>query len=570
MIEEAAAQGTNHATSRSYPTVGVDPPITRVMAEVLSNPADRMPLDMEDAPAVGERTAKGFAWTLAQNVIEKGVQGAGQLALAWLLLKEDFKLVTLTATVTTFAMLLQQFGLKQVLVQRQREFDRWATPAFWMSMALGLAAGAITIGAAPLAASFFEEPALVGLLSVAAIALPAWSLALVPEAKLSAHMQFRFFAKLGVICSVLTFGLSVVLAMPPLRMGPYAIILPLPIVALIRAAILWWLAGVRVRFRPELSSWPHLIGDSTIMLVCGLAMMVTYQGHYTVLGRLERKDDILGAFYLAYSLSDQATRTLMLNLSGVLFPALSSLHEEPARQAKGFLKAVRALMLVGIPLCFLQAVIAGPVFRVLLPQRWGDATGMFVIFSVAMLGRLILGPCESMILAQRRQKTWLVISVCYAAGFVAATIAGTLLGRTWGPRLGGALGVAIGPAEGCAMGVALALNVVAPVAMRCCIAPAKGTWRDVWEDYRFPVLASAASALAAWLAIYPLPQTRAGGVAALVIAPAVMGAIYLALVMVFARESAADLLRRTRRLIPARIAPLIERWFFAAQPGPPE
>ncbi len=224
-------------------------------------------------------------------------------------------------------------------------------------------------------------------------------------------------------------------------------------------------------------------------------------------------------------------------------------------------------MLIGIPLCFLQAVIAGPVFRVLLPERWSDAVGMFVIFSIAMLGRLILGPCESMLLAQRRQKTWLVIALSYAAAFLAATIGGTLLGRVYGPDLTRLLGFTFGPAEGCAAGVALALNIAAPIAMRCCIAPGGGRWRDVWDDYRFPLLASAAAALAAWAAILPFPATRPGGIAALVIAPAAMGLVYLLLVRLFARDSAAHLIERTRRVLPPRLASIMQRAFAPAGPA---
>jgi hypothetical protein len=323
--------------------------------------------------------------------------------------------------------------------------------------------------------------------------------------------------------------------------------------------MVWWWTGMRISLRPALSLWPHLIGDSAALLVCSLAMMVTYQGHYSVLGRMERGSDILGAFYLAYSLSDQATRTLMLNLSGVLFPALSSLQHDPVRQSRGFLRAIRGLMLVGVPLCILQAVVAGPAFRLFLPGRWQVAIGMFLIFSVAMLGRLILGPCESMLLAQRRQKTWLVVSLCYAGGFLLLTIGGTRLGKMHGGAIGRALGVPAGGAEGCAVGVALALNLIAPIAMRCCIHPGGGTWLEVWRDYRFPLLASLASGALAWLAIRPLPRWAVGDGAAIAVATLVMGACYTLLVWIFARSDAADLLLRVRGLIPGRLVAMAER-----------
>jgi O-antigen/teichoic acid export membrane protein len=515
------------------------------------------------APEVGNRAAKGFAWIFGQSMVATVVQALTQLALAWLLLKADFALVTLTYTVTVFATLLQQFGIKQVLLQRSKEMERWVTPAVWLSVALGLVMGGVTAAVGPFAASYYGHPELVGLLLVAAVSMPLSSASTVADAQLSARMMFKDLATIGVINAVLTAGLSVAMAWQ--GFGAYSIIAPQSIAAALRLWQLWKRAPIKPTLAMHFKMWSNLLSASSVMLASSLAMMVTYTGHFSVLGRslkgLESGKDLLGAFSLAYSLSDQVTRVLMMNLSSVMLPALVALKDEPKRQAAGFLKAMRGLMLVGMPTAFLQAAVAGPVFKTILAPRWEPAIPIFFLFSGGMMGRLVLQPCESMLLAQMRQKTWLKIAIGYAIGFLSLTIAGSLIGRDYGPDISARLGVPFDAAIGCALGVAIAISIAGPVAMRACIHPSGGTWQDVWEDYRFPLLGSLFAALCAASAVWllrDLPQTRVMHGVRLGAGSIVMGLVYLVLVRQFAREDAYDLLGRIKRILPGKIARLIE------------
>src|SRR5437870_1122481 len=70
--------------------------------------------------AVGRRTARGFAWLTAQTLGAKAVGFVGQIILAWYLAPDDFGLVGLALTVAAFAGLIQQAGLKEILIHRHR------------------------------------------------------------------------------------------------------------------------------------------------------------------------------------------------------------------------------------------------------------------------------------------------------------------------------------------------------------------------------------------------------------------------------------------------------------------
>src|SRR4051794_33982972 len=131
---------------------------------------------------------------MAQTVGSKIVGMGGQVILAWLLTPDDFGLWGSVTIIIGFSGLIQQAGLRETLIHRQRTYHLWANSAFWMSAGLGLVGAALTAALAWPAAQFFHEPRLLGLLLVLAATAPLMSLDTVAEAKLQNQMRFGLLA----------------------------------------------------------------------------------------------------------------------------------------------------------------------------------------------------------------------------------------------------------------------------------------------------------------------------------------------------------------------------------------
>jgi O-antigen/teichoic acid export membrane protein len=115
------------------------------------------------ADPVGARVASGLAWMLAQTIGSKVVGFFGQIVLAWLLVPEEFGVVSLALVIMSFAGIVQQSGVREVLIRRHAQFGRWQNSAFWLSIASGLTALAVMVAAAPIAEVVFAAPGLAGL-----------------------------------------------------------------------------------------------------------------------------------------------------------------------------------------------------------------------------------------------------------------------------------------------------------------------------------------------------------------------------------------------------------------------
>lgn len=369
---------------------------------------------------LGGHAARGFAWLGVQSIVEKFASGIGQIVLAWLLVPESFKLVGLTYTVTVFASLLQSAGIREVLQQRQKRLDVWTTPAFWLSTTFGLLSGIAIVLLSGWAANFYQQVGLQPLLIVASFVLPLSSMAIVPEVILRARMKFAMIAGVGSIVLLGQMVLSITFALCGL--GALSIILPQPILALIRLALYWNAARPRIRHGPRPARWRYLLGDSSAMLVGSIALMITYQAGQIILGRMFPLSAAAGLFYFCTVLADQSVRVLTVNLAGVLLPALSRIQDDAPRLRTAVLNASSLLLLVGVPICLLQAALAGPIIRLFFSDKWLPAIGCFAAMSVAAIGRLVQCTSENMLHAQGRFRTYMVLAVGYSLIFVTGMI----------------------------------------------------------------------------------------------------------------------------------------------------
>ena len=475
------------------------------------------------APALSLRhhAARGLAWTLMQTVGSKLIAVAGQAALAWFLDKEDFGLIALTTTAAAFAGFIQQTGLREVLVQRQSRFGKWVNPAFWIAAGFGILGALLIAAAAPLAAIAFHSPKLIGLLLVMALAAPFDAIAVIPLARLQGQLRFGFLARVALSMACLSTGLSVVLAWK--GFGAYSFVLPRPIIAVAQAAIYWWASGVQIRPTPQLRRWRYVLGDSGVIMATAIFTIILGQGDYLVMGLLRPKA-VVGVYYFAFSLSTQAAQLVAFNLAAVLFPTLSRLDTDQARQTQACIRASRLLALVGVPLCLLQAAVAGPLIRLVYHEKWIDAIAPFQALSVGMAMVVLSTSATSLIQAQRRFRFLFLWNATLSLFFILTVGAGA-----W---LGGALSVAIA--------VSTFYAIFGPMGLYVSIRPGGGTWRDVVDIYARPICFGAASVGLALLLPRVVPMLRDHLVANGLCVAVSMALIYISFAVLWAKRDVRE------------------------------
>jgi len=421
--------------------------------------------------ALGAQAARGFVWMLGQTVGSKIFSFGTQIALARLLLPRDFGLIALAYTAVAFAGVIRQTGIQQILIQRHAHFRRWANPAFWFELAVGIATALLLAIASPVAAIVFHSKALIGLILVIAAAAPLSPWFVIPTARLTIDLRFKAIATVNISYNFIAMAISIVLAWR--GFGAYSFVIPLPIAGAIRAIWLWRLAKPRITLNPQFRRWKFLVGDSGLLLATGFLNSVMYQSGSLALGLMYSKS-VVGQFFLAFNLSTQVSQLLSQNVLTVLLPAFSRMQNETQRHAAAFLHASRMLAFVSIPLCLTMAVIAKPLVLLVYGAKWLPAVPVLQALALAAVTYVPSSPAITAMQSQGRFRQLFQWTAVQAAVYIVAV--------GLGARADGATGVAL---------AILAYSVAtSPVMIRIALRE-RSRWREVARVYLGPILSGA-------------------------------------------------------------------------------
>ena len=493
--------------------------------------------------SLGSRSAAGFLWMLAQTLGSKVAGIVGQVILARLLVPRDYGLVAIAYMVVSLPAILRQTGIPQIIIQKGPTFGRWANAAFWMELALGTATMLLMLAVAPFAAYAYKAPVLFGLIAFISTTAVFNALMSVPIARLTLDLQFKKLAALGLGYNVLAMLLSVGLAF--YGFGPYSFVVPLPICMLLRLLAVWWLAPVRLHWHPQFYRWRAMAADSGRLMVGGLCYLLQIQADNLALSIWHSKATV-GQYFFAANLSNQVLQLLTLNLASVLFPVLSRLNAEPARQTAAFLRATRVLALVGIPICVAEAVLARPAILVFFGAKWLPAVAMLQVMALTAVVNLVGNTAANLLQAQGRFHAAMVWALASAATFTVLVFAGSIFG--------GAVAVA-------AAGLLAAVAIV-PLKLLAAIRPGGGRWRDVGGVYFWPIGLAVAALLPAvgvelfcrWPWAHPVASLGFAAVTATV--------LYVPLVLWLRQKESAEMLSRAGTV---GVRTLI--WLYGKHPG---
>ena len=361
---------------------------------------------------------------LAQNVAARACSVLSQLALAALLRPADFGVISLTYTVTSIASALTNVGLDEVILQRERALRFWLGPAFWISLSLGSAAGLLIVAVSPLAAALYKTPELTGLLAILALAMPLGALGSVPGMVLRARMQFGALAVCGTLETVGLALMTVVLAW--LGFGAYSFALPTPVMAAIRAAVLWRLAASKPDLRPRRKRWKYVVGNTTISFANRVLIALISQGDYMVLG-LVGSQAAVGVYYFGFRLAAQPLWTLAGNFSNVLFPALVQMRSDPARQNRAVLNSSTLLSFCVMPLALIQSAVAGPLIGRFFDQRWAASIPVIQLLSIGLALDAVSWVAGALLNARGEFKAGLYYVILQLPAFFVLVVIGAVL-----------------------------------------------------------------------------------------------------------------------------------------------
>lgn len=304
-------------------------------------------------------------------MIDKGcvkfISFAIGIIIARILTPADYGVVGMIMVFIVIANLIIDSGISQALVQRKDRNAADCSTAFFFNVMVACGCYIVLFFLASPIARFYEMPILIPILRVLGLNVIIMAFATVQRANLQIALDFRTIAIVNIIGVIISGFVGIYMAYT--GYGVWAIVYQ-QIASYTSSTIVYWIFG---KWRPQLifsrQSLKHLWKFGSKLMAAGLVATVLREVYTVTIGKFYRASE-LGYYSRAVQTTDMVALTTNEMINAVTFPILSSLQDEREKMVSVYSRMLGMTAFFIFPIMTLLAVVAEPLIRVLLTDKW--------------------------------------------------------------------------------------------------------------------------------------------------------------------------------------------------------
>jgi lipopolysaccharide exporter len=326
-----------------------------------------------------KKASGGIVWSLSAFASTKLLTAVTTVVLARFLVPADYGMVALAAIAVGFAGVAGHVGVSYAFVLRQ-DLDREAQRSILGVLLLLSAVSACIIAAlaAPVS-SLLGQPRLAGVLAafggMLLIAGPSWFYDAVLQRELEFRRDFAARSAATLVYAVAAISLAISGA------GVWSIVIGQLLSDIAHICIAAWLAPYRVRPALDWRTVRDILRESRGFLLQGGTTFLEQNLDYLAVGTA-RGANPLGAYSLAYRLSEFPTLAVVSPVSRVAFPALARMRHRGEATVPAFLSTLRLVSLAACPAAIALSAAADPLTRVVFGEKWAGMIGPLAVLGI--------------------------------------------------------------------------------------------------------------------------------------------------------------------------------------------
>ena len=414
---------------------------------------------------------------------------ASTIVVARLLTPSDYGLMALAGIWTGALTMLADIGLGGAIVQFQDLDERELNVCFWMTMAVAWAVYCALYAVAPAIAVWFDSPRLADVLRVAGFSLPLVAVRVVPDSLLRKRLELDKVSQAEMASAMAAVLVTIGLAWA--GAGVWALVsgvlLQLVVSNVCTYGFVRWSPGVRMSSR----RLADIIRYSLATLGSKVGWAVYGQLDTFILGKIVGEHN-LGFYSMAKQLALVPVIKVSVAVNQLASPIMARLQSDREALRGSFLKVLRLVSCITVPVCVGVALVADDLVKVALTDRWMPMVPLLQVLCLYALVHSIEVLLPPILFARYRANfLW-----WWTVGLLLIMPVPFWLSAVW-------MG---------AMGVALTWVFVYPVVMAWMAREAMKElgigWSTVWKEVRPVGGAAAVMVIAVAVAVWMLPGGR--------------------------------------------------------------
>lgn len=333
--------------------------------------------------------AKGFLWGGMGNAVCQLLNLFFGIFLARMLGPEDFGPIGMLAIFSAIAGSLQDSGFVAALANRKQVGNSDYNAVFWFNVISSVVMYALLFFAAPLIATFFEEPSLLWLSRYIFLGFVVAGFGIVPSAYLFRELKVKERSLATILSIVVSGATGIVMAAN--GYSYWGIATQSILYVFVRAAVCWFFTPWRPSLNFDFTPLRELFSFSYRLLVTNLFTRINANVISLILGKFYRDADV-GNYVKAAEWNTMGSETVNGMVNGLAQPVLAKIVDDGERQLRVFRKMLRFTAFVSFPLLFGLSLVAPELIVVTITEKWLQSA--FMLQYLAVWGAFL--PLQSM------------------------------------------------------------------------------------------------------------------------------------------------------------------------------
>jgi O-antigen/teichoic acid export membrane protein len=371
------------------------------------------------------RILSGFAWKTGSEAALQISKIVVAITLARLLTPHEYGVAGMVIVFGTIVPIFSDLALGAALIHRPTLSEDDRSTVFWTNVGTGVVLTCICLLLAAPLASYYHQPEVRPLFMVFSFTFLLGSLGATQLALLTKEMNFRGLETRVIIGTFA--GAAVGITVAALGGGPWAIVGQQMTIAVVSTVLLWRFSTWRPQLRFSTASLRSLGSYSGNVFGSHVLIQLSPNVNNMLIGRWVGAA-ALGTYTLAQNVILLPFYRIAAPIQEVLFPAFSTLQEQPDRIAALWLRVNRLLAAVAMPCLLGLAALAPDFVDVVLGSRWTEATGVIQI--LCWVGVLQVLQRLNLSILQARDRTRELL--WFSAFSLLAGVGAVVAGLNWG------------------------------------------------------------------------------------------------------------------------------------------
>jgi lipopolysaccharide exporter len=315
--------------------------------------------------SIADRLLTGSLWVSFSRVIVNGLSTLSTIVLAWYLLPSDFGLVALATTMLAIVTTITELSLNEALIRHENPGETHFSAAWTLGVARGLILALLFAASAYPLSFLYDDPRLSGV--ILALSLSLFIGGFINPKKAMLQRELIFWQEFVLNVSQKVVGFVVTVAVAIIYQSYWALV-----VGTLAMQVTNVIASYMVMpFRPRVT-FAHIreFFSFSVWITAGqIVNTLNWRFDYLLIGKVLDSSS-LGYYSLGGQLALMPTREATAPLTATIYPAFSNVRHDPPRLAAAYQRTQALLTAIALPAGIGMAVIADPLVRLVLGEKW--------------------------------------------------------------------------------------------------------------------------------------------------------------------------------------------------------